>query len=274
MKKVYLSILSLAMATLFLGCSEDAAATSYLEGSPVTITTVEEASNTLSTVGSLADAGTAGTALAVARTASQKAMSLAPSLTPSLASYTQACPYGGSLTIDGASETSFTGTYSDCDLGTVVADGSISVSGDTLTYSNLTMTDSTYGISLMMNMSIVDVGGTGADVTINGTIAMTDSTDSASFGYQNFHVITRTNYDININGDISINSTTYPCNNGTFAISTIDDLTPFGDAISSGTMKVNGVTFDFISSTQVTVTFADGTSETVTQGLASICTAN
>lgn len=271
MKKVHLGILSLAVATLFLGCSSDSAPVSYLEGSPAPITTVEEASNTLSTVSSLTEAGTVGASLSIARAAALSVKSLAPSL----ATQTQECPYGGSFTIDGTSETSFTGTYSNCDLGYgMVIDGGVKVSGDTLTFSNLTMSDGA-GMSMKLNISIVDVNHAGTDVTMNGTIAMTDSTGSASLGYQNYKYVARTNGDFAVNGDISINSTIYPCNNGTFAISTIVDLTPdLSGTISSGTIKVNGVTFQFINSTQVTVTFADGTSETVTQGLDAICTAS
>ena len=271
MKKVYLSILSLAIATLFLGCSDDAAATNYLEGTPATITTVEEASNTLSTVSSLTESGTIGSAFAAAsaRSVAFSAMSLAPSMAASLASTTLGCSVSGTYTYDDTSV-----SYSNCDDGYgAVMDGSVKVSGDTLTFSNLIMDYTTVDLTFTMDLSMKYLDG-GNDLTMNGTMSMVDSVDSASLAYQSFRVITRWNNDINIDGGISINSTLYPCNNGTFDISTSDDLTPYGDAFSSGTMKVNGVTFDFINSTQVTVTFADGTSETVNQGIDSICTAN
>ena len=269
MKKVYLSILSLAMATLFLGCSSDSAATSYLEGSPATITTVEEASNTLTTVSSLSDVS--APSLAIAKTAAALT-SKAPSLTLSLETELYTCSGGGTMTYDGTS-TSFSVVANNCIESGMTMDGSAKISGDTATFSNFTM--SFDGMSFKMNITITDINF-GEDVTMNGTMEMADSTGSASLGYQNFHVITRTDGKLNINGDISINSTQFPCNNGTFSISTIVDLSPdylYG-GFSAGTMKVNGVTFTFLSDVTVDVTFADGTTENVTQGLASICTAN
>ena len=272
MRKIHFGILTLAIATLFLGCSSNDKESSNLEGSPAAITTAEEASNTLTTITSLSSTGSsAGDSLAIARAAALSVKSLSPSLTPSL-SEPLACAYGGTITYEMTSETSYKFSFDDCDNGYTFFDGSMKGSGDKLTFSNLTIRDSEG--TMKINMTITDINNAGTDVTMDGTIAMSDSTNSASFGYEKFHVITRTNGDINMNGDVSIKSSEFPCNDGTFAISTIVDLTPYGYVFSSGTMKVNGVKFEFISSTQMTITFANGTTETVAQGLDQICTAN
>ena len=274
MRKIYLGLISLAMATLFLGCSDlfstgEDAVVSNLSGAPVQITTTEAASNSLTSISSVSSSGTSGSSLKAA----MSLKSLSPSLSPSAAPQTVQCPSGGSAIVDGSSEADRSVTYSNCGYSTTTINGSMRVAGETMTFSNLTMNDSSYGTSYTINMTMINKNLADKDMTMTGTISFKNRTASGSFGYQNFHSVKLSNGDVTLDGDISILSSEFPCNNGQFSITTPDSLTPesYGKGFSAGTMIINNARFVFNNDNTVTVRLSNGNTETISQGISETC---
>ncbi len=268
MRKILIVIMSVAMATLFVGCSlDDETSTSYLQGTPVSVSTPQEAENALSSFSGINSGASASPAPARAIALAQ---SLSPSRVASLAPISVTCDNGGTYVGDYTDSSNFNATYTNCQFGTITMNGSVSASNNTIVLSNYQYSDSSTGENLIMNFTVTSSDPD--DVTINGTISYTDASDSASFGYENFHMIVKSNGDENINGKISITSNTFSCVNGVLDITTVVDLTPdLSGGYSSGTMKINGATFVFNANNTVSVTFPDGTTQTLNQNQPPVC---
>jgi hypothetical protein len=150
----------------------------------------------------------------------------------------------------------------------------------TVTASNYTMQSSEMTMKMNLTEEIeVDVSDYDPmTITLNGTMEMIYGSYSSKMGYENFTIHTEggsssySDTQVEINGKMSVNNTTNTCANGIYSIETISPLTShYYSGYSSGIMKVNGVTMNFNTDSTVDITYADGTSETISQSSSVVC---
>jgi len=274
---------SVVVASLFVGCgggssSDGGSSGNFLTGNPVTVTTPQEATNAMSSVTTLNTLGTGSVSPSSARTAS-------PSLAP--VNESGSCVDGGSYSIDGdASDTTanLTTVYTNCSQYGSTMNGKQHIEGTndgTTVNLDMTMTalsqSSSIGSSTMdMSIKYILNNATNVlDMTMNGTASFDYSSpvsNAGSAGYEDFRVVAdNATNTLTINGDVSTTSSAHSCVDGRYHLETTQILVPGVNGFSSGQMKINGATFDFHNDGTATVTFADGSTNIVTQGAEVVC---
>ena len=283
MKKSHIGLLAMA-AIIFTGCS---AGTSEGKSADTvyTINTPLEAASALQNIQSLGgilnnpslpaipEVPDLNLSLSSART------HLSPMLAP-LSDSVQ-CQHG-SITVTGDDSLSsgnidFGMTFSKCEIDALgYIDGSLAVKGyisesfseADIDINQLTLsTDAFYVYVDMDAYAKMDVNNNSTDlyISVKGTsiaeiknpYARTEST------IHSFELSTVDN-KTTLNGKTSISSTIEPCHNGTYEFQTLSPLEMNGTTITSGSMQINSVTYEFLSEDVVKVTYESGRKATVT----------
>ncbi len=195
---------------------------------------------------------------------------------------TYPCSNGGTWKMNGdQTETSadVTYTYDKCaeDYGTMdgvekwkfdTVDSKLVGSFEDLAFNEKTTdeeTTSNYKSTFTMVMSGEELSSYAG--TTDGKIEYKDANDSGEMGYKAFKM-SFDDQGIYLDGEFSIKTARYSCVNGVYEIKTLDPLfeDPNNDEyMSSGTVEINGVKYEMNSDHTMTVTFADGKTETVNQ---------
>ena len=286
MKVKYLLFLGLAGITLMSGCgsdSTDKVSNDVIVSEVASIETVDAAEKAISAVGSIQAMGATSTAY------TSNNSSNAPSRTISLSpiNTTEACQTG-SMTMKGdISETNadFLTTYNECSDGYgSILSGSMKTVG-TNNNGNINMkvvmnqfrvqTEANYyQMDLSMDLQINENNYNVSSTRIDGVITL-DMAEygQGNFGYTNFLVKTDANHYLDISGSVNRDMTTDTCLNGVYNIDTTEPLklSATNGSYEAGTMLVNGSVFEFHSDGTASVTFANGTSETVSQSAQNFC---
>jgi hypothetical protein len=276
MKKIYALGLSLAVAGLLIGCGsnddeiddvlDETTSTTNLSGAPVLITDTQSAENA---VASISKTSTTDYSLS-APTAPARLAEAATSGT---------CDNGGTYSTDGTSA-----TFSNCTLNGATMNGSYNYSYsttdglETLTYSTTNFSTVTADTQVIYDFSLEVKSKTNDDyyvyIKMDGTAEVESSYEELSFGYDNFIYSVEDKDHASINGKYSINFSTDTCQNGVYDIQTITTLDPTDSnprTYDAGKIKVNGVEIEFLPGGNATVTYADGSTETINQTATVTC---
>ena len=305
MKKYLNLGLGVVVASFVLGCGsssdDDGIKTHKVDAPAVEVSTSQEVSNALGATvfNSAMNSGIGGVAeiySASGESVDETSASVLRSM--KRATETYECWRGGTETFSGSeSDTSInaTVTYNQCDEGDGVMNGVLKLNGTNEGGRiNLTQTMENYSVNgsdsyTLANLQVV-MDATGIEVydeyydeydyayfdpmklTLNGTMQMSLYGLNYKMEYENFRVemldYSDSTYEFarqRINGKMSQESEEYSCINGSYTFETISDLVPYGNGYSSGTLKVNGATVVFQNNGAAQVTFADGTTETISQ---------
>jgi hypothetical protein len=270
MNKIYTLGLSLAAVALMTGCgggdSSDEVSTATTSSAPaVEITDSQSASNAIA---SISTSGTSASGNVPAAPARQ-----APSLYES--SYNGSCENGGSYTIDENSA-----SFTDCEMGGSSISGSYtystSLSGDIteMKYKTQNFSISNAETQTLLNYSL-DYKIKSTDsyyvyVNIDGLIDVKSQDYSIRAIYDDFTYSVEDKDHARIDGSYSLENSLYTCQNGRYDIQTLSSLDPtdntgYTTTFDSGIISVNGVRIEFHEGATATVTYADGTSETISQ---------
>ena len=207
---------------------------------------------------------------------------IATTLTRDLLSETRDCLVSGTMNFSLTSTSSASITYNNCDMGDGnVMNGNVTfnnmqLSGNDLTSATVTLdmttTSNTDTNTIDATMDFESDSSDGFITTMNGTIDTVASAYSTHASYTNYKVTT-TASSTSIDGTVTISNTPNLCNgNGTYVITTTSAMT-FSDygTITSGEVNINGNNYVFHSNDTVTITAADGSSETVEQAELATC---
>jgi len=281
-KMLMVSVIAAGVLTM-TGCSSDSddssnGGGSNLVGEPVSITTPEAAANAAATVGNQGSS---------VSPSAQRASLKSPSLTP--VNETKNCVDGGTRKVTGdISDTSsdITITYDQCTDGDTYTDGVLK--GKSTTDASKTSGQS-QSIDLVQRYSY---NGQQSEIKSNATYDYTliqnvsaDYISSGAMEYKNLNLgdgrIGMDNYKTtfdsqgtySIDGGYSVQSSKYECINGVYNVETKQRLAFDYNTgnIADGELDVNGVNFVFNSEGTITVTYADGTTDTIPQRQEIVC---
>jgi hypothetical protein len=276
MKKIYALGLSLAVAGLLIGCGsnddeiddvlDETTSRTNLSGAPILITDTQSAENAVASI---------------SQTSTENYASSVPSAPARLAraATSGTCDNGGTYSIDGTSA-----TFSNCISNGTTMNGSYNYSYsttdglETLTYSTTNFSTVTADTQMIFDFSLKVKSKTNDDyyvyVKIDGTVEFKDSSAKFSSGFDNFIYSVEDKDHASINGKYSINSSVNTCQNGVYDIQTITTLDPTDSnpqTYDAGKIKVNGVEIEFLPGGNATVTYADGSTETINQAATGTC---
>lgn len=285
MKKV-ITGLSVAATILFTGCGSSSEgdgntiSNNYvpLSGENVKIESTQDVQNltaSLSAVNSQASQANSGVTTA------------SKSISRSI-SNTSDCYYGGTVAINAEGSSSavdMTMTYNQCDMGSSVMNGSMTQKGTNdgynihllSTMNNLNMVSDSVTTNMNISQEITtNIYYDPLDIITNGTISVTSSIYNMSIGYENFAIhlenIGSSYTTATLNGKYSMNDNINSCMNGVYDIATLEAVQMDSSGnISSGKMKINGVTLEYNSDATITVTYENGASEVVSESSTVVC---
>ena len=295
MKRIHLIGVSFLVAGLLVGCGSsdgDSSGENPFGGSTgagtgvsavvTPVTTVEEAEQAVAAFSAINSMGAIGSNFA------QNAPSRAPNRSViSLAPINQStpCSNGGTMSIKGDADQSgnmnVVTKFANCNQQGTVMNGGYDINSQTSgsnVHMDMEMSNFSYSSAASGNMTMnlrmtidTNLQYNPMDLTMDGTIVYDIAGNSGKVGYSNFKVRTQ-NSALNMSGTISMESSQYSCYNGTYNVTTLEDLrTSYGSGYSSGVMVINGATYSYNSDSTVTVTLPNGETSVINQNTASVC---
>ncbi|MDY0121302.1 MAG: hypothetical protein RBR54_05100 [Sulfurimonas sp.] len=293
-KYINLSLSALAILTL-VGCGSDgddtgAAPKSGVTGEVVEIATVEDAQNAVASLSSINSysSDSVSTVMPASGFVEKQEDSILRNLRAQPRE-TMDCSSGGTMSYDGvANDTSANIVYSfnQCNNYGTLMNGSYSVRGSndgenislTGSFNNFKTSSENLSININMTQAIeTNIDYNPMKTTTNGTVDVEMGSENLQIGYENFELYMERisysyqSYQYKINGKTSIQSSINTCANGVYNIETLTPLQSAYGGYESGKMKVNGVVIEYHSGGTATVTFEDGTSETMNQNQSVVC---
>lgn len=286
-KNIGLSVI-VGLALTACGSSDNSGGSTVTGGSTATnvkvIATKEDAINASAALTSLNGASNTGNS---GYASPRRAASLAQT------NQTIACSNGGSQTIVGetpdynsnySANTSINlvTNYDNCDNYGVVQNGKVTVkrdsSGDVNTVlSNFrtTKTDGTYTEMNYQMKTALLANSSDSESLLNGKILFDyKENGKGSYTYDNFKIImNQAATQLDLSGKIGLETDKYSCLNGTYNVETVDKLilNDTRDGYSDGTMKLNGVSYEYHTDGTAKVTFLNGDSVIIDQGAKPTC---
>ncbi len=280
MKKITLVGISLAAAVLMTGCGEsDSKDSSSVSATAASITTKAEAENSVSAIRTLQTRGTSAYSSANSNSSYTAPVNYAPSLVT--INNTSNCSNGGTMKMSSdfdTSETDITFTFDNCKgAGGETTNGVMKMltndDGENanvqLIMNNFKTQSSQNSTTMNMTMDVKTMYSNSEylDLTMDGTLIyeVVDPAEKETLGYDNFRMQAKTGNYLEIDGKVSVTSTTNTCANGSYTLDTLEDLHTTTGGFDDGKLQVNGVIFDFNTDGTATVTFADGTTSIIEQ---------
>ena len=192
------------------------------------------------------------------------------------ATQTVACDSGEMvITTDDNNPDNGTAEYKNCNIDGTIMNGT------------MTFTDTEYNVKLTMTNAAQDYSYSGEYILtmsqdgvfqvmdIFGNISLSVSGNTFKGGYEHLKIADSSDA-FKIDGKLSIQTSQTPCTDGSYTYQTVQALSPsnYGN-IGSGEVKVNGVSYKFYETDarqgKITVTFADGRTDTINQGVPPVC---
>lgn len=288
--------LSLVVALAVLGCGSDAddENAQILEGEAVSIKSTQDAKNVVASLSNLTSQTNSNSYFGNTRSLQHGSVQSSQSgftrsMIQSRESYSQECTNGGTLAVNGEMDDTTVDqsiTYTHCDLGGMLQNGSFSMKGTNnssqidlvIDFDNYSVIDSYSSVFMDMQQSFKGYYDENAygfedfEMIISGSMDLISDQEELSFTYEKYTYSVE-DQKIRIDGKTSISSNINSCINGVYTIETLEPLSSDWDyfTYSQGKMKVNDTLIEYNDNATITVTLEDGSTEVIDQNQDIVC---